>query len=444
MIKQVTSVALLFIAGFLQAQEEKSSFSLYEAQSYALEHAEAVKNAQLDIEAANQKVVETRAIGLPQVNMEAGFQNFLNLPVQVVDGAFIGQPGTTVSFRAGTEYNASAGLSVNQLIFDGSYIVGLQVSRLYKDFSVAAAEVSEEEVLYNVTNAYQMALIAQKNLGFVDSLVDATQKLFDQQKNYYELGMMQKEDLDQLEFSLLNAKTSFENAQNQMKTSMDLLKMTMAFPLDQNIELTDDLSVLVNQSFALSADLGSIENNLNLQMLERQKTLNEYNVKNMKAANLPSFGAFFNQQYNAYTNEFDLFASDQPYYGQTVWGLKLTIPVFSSGSRSAKTKQAIIEVKKAENEIDQLKRQLEFQEMKLRNDFYNAKRMLELQEKNVQLAKSIYENALAKKEIGEGNSIIVSQKYSQLINAQTQYVSALVNVLNARLEIDKLYHKIVK
>lgn len=444
MIKQVTSVALLFIAGFLQAQEEKSSFSLYEAQSYALEHAEAVKNAQLDIEAANQKVVETRAIGLPQINMEGSFQNFLHLPVQVVDGSFIGQPGTTVSFRAGTEYNASAGVSVNQLVFDGSYIVGLQVSRLYKDFSIAAAEVSEEEVVYNVTNAYQMALIAERNKEFVDSLVVATQTLFDQQRNYYELGMMQKEDLDQLEFSLLNAKTSLENAKNQYRTSLDLLKMTMAYPLNLDLELTDDLSVLVDQTFSLNAEFGNIEDNLNLQMLERQKTLNEYNVKNMKAANLPSLGAFFNQQYNAYTNEFDLFASDQPYYGQTVWGLKLTIPLFSSGSRSAKTKQALLEVKKSENDVKELKRTLEFQEMKLRNDFYNARRMMLLQEKNVQLAKSIYDNALAKKEIGEGNSIVVSQKYSQLINAQTQYVSALVNVLNARLEIDKLYHKIVK
>ncbi|MDX1444626.1 TolC family protein [Lishizhenia sp.] len=444
MIKRVTGVALLFITSFLQAQEEKTSFSLYEAQSYALEHTEAIKNAQLDIEAANQKVVETRAIGLPQVNMQGGFQNFLSLPVQVVDGAFIGQPGTTVSFRAGTEYNLSGGLSVSQLIFDGSYIVGLQVSRLYKEFSVAAAEVSEEEVLYNVTNAYQMALIAQKNKAFVDSLVEATQTLFDQQKNYYDLGLMQKEDLDQLEFSLLNAKTSQESANNQLKTSMELLKMTMAFPFDQAISLTDDLSVLLNQSFALSATEGNIEDNLNLQMLERQKTLNEYNVRNMKAANLPRLGASFNQQYNAYRNEFNFFDSDKQYFGQTVWGIQLTIPIFSSGSRSAKTKQAIVEVKKAENQIDQLKRQLEFQEMKLRNDFNNAKNMLMLQEKNVQLAKAIYENALAKKDIGEGNSIIVSQKYSQLINAQTQYVSALVNVLNARLEIDKLYHKLVK
>lgn len=444
MIKQVTCVALLFISVFIQAQEEKKSFSLYEAQSYALEHAEAVKNAQLDIEAATQKVAETRAIGLPQVNMEGSFQNFINLPVQVVDGSFIGQPGTTVSFRAGTEYNLSGGLSANQLIFDGSYLVGLQVSKLYKEFSVTAAEVSEEEVVYNVTNAYEMALIGKTNLEFVDSLVIATETLFNQQKNYYELGLMQKEDLDQLEFSLLNAKTSLENAKNQYRTSLDLLKMTMAYPLDQEITLTDDLNVLIDQSFELSASIGSLDDNLNLQMLQRQKTLQEYNVKNMKAANLPSLGAFFNQQYNAYRNEFNFFDSELPYYGQTVWGVKLTVPVFSSGSRSAKTKQAMIEVKKAENDIEQMRRTLSFQEAKLRNDFENAKRMLVLQEKNVQLAKSIYENALAKKEIGEGNSIIVSQKYSQLINAQTQYVSALVNVLNARLEIDKLYNKIVK
>ena len=443
MIRKVTTVALLFIAALTQAQEKKS-FSLFEAQEYAIENAESVRNAQLDIEASIEKVKETRAIGLPQVNVEGSFQNFLSLPVQVVDGAFIGQPGTTVSFRAGTEYNVSGGVSANQLIFDGSYIVGLQVSKLYKDFSVANAEVSKEEVLYNVTNAYQMALIAEENLVFVDSLVDATQKLYDQQKNYFEIGMMQKEDLDQLEFSLLNAKTSHENAKNQYKIAKDLLKMTMAYPIKDGIELTDNLDVLVGESFELNAQDGDVLNNLSLQMLERQKSLNEYNVKNMKAANLPSLGAFFQQQYNAYRNEMNFFDSDKPYFGQTVWGVKLTIPIFSSGSRSAKTKQAMIEVQKVENQIQQYKRTLQFQEQQLSNEFDNAKRMLTLQEKNVQLAKSIYENALAKKEIGEGNSIVVSQKYSQLITAQTQYVSAMINVFNARLELDKLYNKIVK
>ena len=120
-------LALLLVALF-SSSAFAQKFTLFEAQNYAIENAEQMKNAAIDIEIAQMKIVETRAIGLPQINAEGNFNHFINLPVQVVDGAFIGQPGTLVSFREGTDYSVSGGVAVNQLIFDGSYLVGLQVS----------------------------------------------------------------------------------------------------------------------------------------------------------------------------------------------------------------------------------------------------------------------------------------------------------------------------
>lgn len=426
--------------------QEKTSFSLFEAQEYALENAEKIKNAQFDLDIAEKKVIETRAIGLPQVKASASFQNFINLPVQVVDASFVNPnapEGSTIEFRAGTDYSANGALEVSQLIFDGSYIVGLQVSKFYKKFVASTIESAQQDALYNVIQAYQMVLVSKQNMEFVDSLLIATEELVEKQRNYYELGLMTKEDMDQLEFSLLNAQTSKANAQNQLNTSENLLKLTMAYPIDQPITVTEDLDAVLRDNYSLETTQGDINSNINLQILEQQKVLSEYSLKNTKYANLPNIAAFFNHQYNAYRNEFNFF-SDEKWYPQTLWGIQMNIPIFSSGMRWAQTQQAEIEVLKNENNIEELKRTLSFQEIQAKNNFESAREKLELQRKNVELAKSIYYNAIAKQEIGKGNSITVTQKYSQLVGAQTQYVGAMLDVFNAKLELDKLYDNLKK
>lgn len=438
-------ITLLLFLGFNSFGQEKTNFSLFEAQEYALNNAEKIKNAQFDLEIAEKKVVETRAIGLPQVSATASFQNFLNLPVQVLDATFLNPnaaPGETVEFRAGTEFTANGTLQVNQLLFDGSYIVGLQVSKFYKEFVASTIEASQQDVLYNVTQAYQMVLVSKQNMQFIDSLLISTEELVEKQRNYFELGLMTKEDMDQLEFSLLNAQSSKTNALNQYNTAQNLLKMTMAYPLDQEIDVTEDLtSMLLSNS--LTSEEGTIDNNINLQILEQQKVLSEYSLKNTKYANMPSLSAFFNHQYNAYRNEFNFFA-DEKWFPQTLWGIQMNVPIFSSGMRWAKTQQAAVEVLKNENSIVELKRALTFQEIQAENNFENAKERLSLQEKNVELAKSIYYNSIAKKEIGKGNSILVTQKYAQLVNTQTQYVGAMLDVFNSKLELDKLHDNLQK
>jgi len=156
-LKTVMITVVLLVTQATIAQQ----FSLFEAQSYALENAEQIQRSELDLESAKKQVVETRALGLPQINAESTIQQFVNIPVQVVDGALLGQPGTVVEFRAGQKYNASAGVSVNQLIFNGSYIIALQVSRFYTEFVATRIKKSEQDVLSNVTQAYQMALVQE-------------------------------------------------------------------------------------------------------------------------------------------------------------------------------------------------------------------------------------------------------------------------------------------
>ena len=437
-MKQLIGVFIFVICFSVNGQE----FTLFEAQEYALENAEEISKTELDLESAEKQVVETRSIGLPQINAEMNFQNFLNIPVQVVDGAFIGQPGTLVSFRAGTDFNSNAGVTLSQLIFDGSYIVGLQVSKFYTEFVETSINRSKQDVLADVTEAYEMALISKKNKDFVDTLVEVTEDLLNKQKELFEVGMITQEQLDQTEYSLLQVKANKVAANVAYENAQTMLKMTMAYPLEDDISLTEDLDQLLKDQMT---DLsGSIENNIQLDLLKKQKRLSEYDLKNQKMANLPRLSGFFNHRYDAYRNEFNFFDTNEEWFSQTVWGVKLSIPIFASGQRWAKMQKAEIAVKQDELSLQQLERGLKAQEIQLKNNLKQARTNLELKEQNVELARKIYNNSLARAEIGKESSILVTQKYNQLVAAQTEYVNAMMNVFNTKVQLDELYNNLIR
>lgn len=440
--KSLLMLVLCSAVGSLGAQV-KTEMSLADAKGYTLEHHLGIQNAEYDSQIAIQKKNETRGIGLPQANLSGSFNNFLNLPVQVVGANFINpnaKPGETIAFKAGTDYNATGTFQVNQILFNGSYLVGLQVSKLYVEFQRTFEQQSKEDAIFNVIQAYQLAAVAKDNLNFIDSLVTVTSDLVEKQSNYYELGLMKQEDMDQLSYSLLTARNAQKSADIQYKNAMSMLKLAMNYPMDQDLVLTENSNQLMLGNNLVSE--GSIENNLTLGIMEKQKVLNEYNLKNYRYANLPTLNAVFQQAYNAYRNEFNFFAN-QPWYSQTLWGLQLNVPLYSGGQRHARIQQAKIEVMKSENSLKLYEQNLKFQEVQAKNNLLGAQEKYALQEANVELAGKIYNNSLVKEKIGSESSILVTQKYNQLVLAQSQLVASKLEVFNAKLSLEKLYNQIL-
>ncbi len=440
MIKQLNLMLFLLITGIGFSQQ---SFTLEDAKAYALENNLKVKNGELNIENARQKMIETRGIGLPQIDLSGQFNNFINIPVQVADASAFNpqaQPGDLVEFKMGTDYTSNGTLKATQILFNGSYIVGLQVARFYQKFEATNTMVTQEEIIFNVIQAYELSSVAKENKVFLDSLVTVTEELVEKQKAYLELDMMLQEDFDQLQYSLSVAKNAALSADIQYNNSLALLKFSMGYPSDQPIELVDDTESLLNKHAVAN---GSVTNNLNYSLLTEKVQLSAYNVKNNKAANLPTLTGFFQHTYNAYRNEFNFFTSGQKWYPQTLWGLQLNIPVFSGLQRSARIKQAEIQLMKDQYDLTYLENSLQFQEVQLKNNYRSAESRLDLEKQNLQLARSIYEKSLIREEIGKSNSIVVTQKYNQLIQAQAQVIGAKVDLFNAKLQLDKLYNNIL-
>jgi outer membrane protein TolC len=418
-------------------------YTLEAAKNYALENHVSIANANYDVDIARKQIVEYRGIGLPQININGSFNNFLNLPVQVMEASFFNPaapPGTLVSFRAGTDYSASADLQVNQLLFNGSYIIGLQAANYFAKFQESLSEITKEDVVYNVIQAYELASVAKANMSFADSMVLLTESLIEKQQHYLDLGLLLQEDMDQLKYSLLTAKQARTESQLQYNNAIGLLKFSMGFPMESDIQITQSPEDLMNST----ASSGSLQSNLTYSMMEKQVKLSEYNLKNENMAYLPSLNAFFQHSYNAYRNEFNFFDSNEEWFDQTVWGLQLNVPVFAGGQRYSKTAQAKIRLMKDQNSLQQMEESLKLQETQAQNKLLSAKAKHELQKENVALARSIYQNEIEKDSIGKGNSMMVTQKYNQLIMAQSQLVTSMIELFQAQNELDKIYNNILQ
>jgi outer membrane protein len=441
---RIVIVFMAMTAGFRVFGQDKKSFSLEEAKQFALENNKAVLNAGLDNKIAVQIKNETRGLGLPQANITGSFNNFINLPVQVVGANFINPnaaPGETIAFKAGTDYSTSGTFQVNQLLFNGSYLVGLKVAQLYIDFQKTLEYQTKENVVFNVIQSYNIASVAKDNIAFVDSMVLISDNLIEKQKNYLELGLMKQDDMDQLSYSLLTARNAQTDAQIQYQNALIMLKLAMSYPIESEIEIIDNSASLMLKS-NISTGESLLNNNMNMAVLEQQRLLETYNLKYLKSAYLPSLNAFFQHTYNAYRNEFNFFANEK-WYPQTLWGLQLNIPLFSGGTRYAKVKQSEIKLKQLDNSLLQFKESLKFQEMQAKNNLLGAMRKLDLLQANIDLAGKIYKNAIIRENIGQETSISVTQKYNQLVMAQAQYTGAKIAVFTAKLELEKLYNQII-
>jgi outer membrane protein TolC len=435
-------LGLFLLSTSFSWSQDKTAFTLSEAKQYALENHLSVKNANLDIELAINKKDETRGIGLPQMNLQGTFNNFINLPIQVVSASFINpnaKKGETVSFRAGTDFSSAGTLQVNQILFNGSYLVGLQVSKQYVAFSRTLENQTKEQVVFSVIQAYSTLTVALENFRFTDSLLNLTQGLISKQENYFELGLMKQEEMDQLNYSLLIAKNAKTAANIQYQNALVLLKLTMNYPLEKELVAAETSDNLMQKGQQVN---GRIANNLSLEVLNKQMILNEYSLKNEKYSRLPTLNGFFQHTYNAYRNEFDFFTNNQ-WFPQTFVGVQLNVPVLSGGQRYYKIQQAKIVLMKNENQITQLTQSLKMQEIQSKNNLSAALELLDLQKANIELADRIYRNALVKESIGSQGSVEVTQKYNQLLLAQAQLIESKISVFNEQLNLEKLYNQLI-
>lgn len=427
-MRRIIIAAALLATSAGMAQQ---SFTLQEAMDYSAIHSYNVQMSEYEVQSALSKVKETIGTGLPQINANASYQNFIKQPVQVVPAEFFGgQPGEFQSVVFGTEQNISADITATQLIFDGSYLVGLkaatEVSRLFE----LQKEKSILDVKKDVSDAYFMVLVAEKSSENLKEGLTVLEKLKTDRRAMYKEGFASETDADQLDIDYNRLKNNADYADVQYKLSLLLLKFRMGIPQDDKIVLTDNLSAYTN-------NLAVMENNVDLKttlpfvLAEQNVTLQGLNRKALQAQYLPSLNGFFTIQRQSFANEFNFFGSDATYFPSTFFGINLKVPIFSSLSKHHKIKQAKIEEFKAKLSSVQVKESvlLEYNNATANLNFNFS--TFKNQEKNLELAKKIRKKTLIKFEEGLASSFEVSQSEQQFLNAQNAYTQATLSYLQA-------------
>ncbi|MBL4594134.1 MAG: TolC family protein [Flavobacteriales bacterium] len=443
MKKIFTILSIFFIVESVFAQNV-AEFSLEQAKKYALEHNYNNQKSKLDIKIAKKKVTEIRAIGLPQVNAEAKVQKFLDVATSLAPAnAFnpAAPAGELAELQFGLDYNNSVGITASQLIFDGSYIVGLQAAKTYREVSVNNQIKTEVELKEAIVQAYFTVLVANENAEVLNQSLTSTEKMLTETKALYEVGLIEEQSVDQLMLTTNELKTSVGIANGQIEFAEKLLKLQMGIDIDSVIFLSDNIDAFVsNISLEPLQKEFNVVNHIDFQLIEGNVRLMKLNLRKEKYSFLPSLNVFFNHQQQNMSNEFDMFSGGD-WYPMTVVGASLKLPILTSGSRLAKMSQAKIEFDKAEIDAEQVEQNLKYQSQLSKSNYETEYETYSNQKSNLELAKKIYDKTIKKYKEGVASSLELSQTQNQYLNAEGKYIKSLFDLLKAKSALEKSYGK---
>jgi outer membrane protein TolC len=428
----------LLMSTVIMAQENPQNFSLEEAINYGLEHNRTVKNAALDIQAAEKQKWETIATGLPQLSGNASYQDFLKLQTQVVPGAAFGSTEEYIPINFGIKQNFNATATLNQLLFDGSYLVGLQSAKVFLEISKNAKEKTDLQVRKSIINAYGNVLVTNESESILQRNVDVLQKNLKETTAIFENGLGEEESVEQLQITLSGVESNLNNVKRLKKIAHQMLNIALGLDINSQINLTDNLESLTLQHMnlnLLNAD-ESVDNNIDYKIALNDKTSKELLVKLEQSKALPTLSASLSGGYLSYSDTFGFFENDQPYYGFGVFGVNLSIPIFSSGMRSASTQRAKINLEKSKDNLTETEQNLKLKIASSKSDYQLSIEEYENKKKNLQLAERIESKNQAKFFEGVTSSFDLRQAQIQLYSSQQEYLQAMLDVINKKAELE--------
>lgn len=435
-------VAMLVISNVAVAQDTSRSsvFGLSECIQYALENNLDIKNSMLDADQAEMKVKETISKGLPQVNGKWDLMFNPALQPQFIpnEGPFSDptNPSETLPLVFGTDWTSNMSATLNQLIFDGSYFVGLKAAKTYKELYAKGVSQTEIEVIANVKKAFYGVLIANERLIQLDRNLGQLDKLMNDTKVMYDNGFVEKVDMQRIEVNINNLKVERQKIVSLGVISESLLKYQMGMPLKEKISLNGSLDELIN---SLKAEEATVNYNdrVEYQNLVVQQTLGELNLKNEKISILPSLGVFATGglTYGALT--FSNAVSFGDYKGYAMLGGSLSVPIWSSGIRKHRIDQAKVDLDKVLNSKLQLQNSIDLQVIQSKLGYEDNLATLETHEKNVALAEEVYRVSKVKYEQGVGSNFEVVESENLVKDTQSNYYGAVYDALVSKVDLDK-------
>lgn len=422
--------------GFSQPGGDVLQLTLRQAQDYAISNNKAVISARLDVQASKTAIWEMISSALPSIEGSASFADNLKLMTTLLPGEFFGKPGEKIPVTFGSKYNTSASVQAAVPIFSAPLYVGIATTKLANSLSEKNLYKTELDTRESVSTAYFLILVTEESLRILDGNIANLNETLKSTRAMFQVGMAESTDVDQMESNVTMTENSRASLLRSLELNYNLLRLQLGVPAGTPVSLTETLESLLagfNVEELLSRDF-NVEENVDFQLIRGQEEISSLALKSQKAATLPMLAGF----YNIGTNGMGDKIGDQRWFDNSMLGLSLSVPIFASGQRYARIKKAEINYQKAVNTKVLVTDQLLLQEKQLRFDLANANMQYLSQKENVEVAKRVYASTENKFKQGMASSLELTQANSQYLQAENNYVTSLMSLLQTKVALEKL------
>lgn len=452
-MKHYSKYALIVLATVMmyevKAQEPANgNFSLQQSIEYALKHSPNYLNAEEDLKSADFRRKEITGLGLPQLNGSIDIKDYINIPTSLLPAQIFGGPeGSFIPVKFGTKYNATAGLSASQLIFNSDYIFGLKASKEFMNLSKISVTRSKADLVAQVSKAYYTAVISKERLKLLDANISRLKKTFDDTKAANQQGFVELIDVERLEVQYNNLMTEKDKAEKLIGLSQTMLKFQMGMALGEALNLTDSLNINADYQEMNTSKI-DVTQRPDYQLLKAQQTLYDIDVKRLKWGYMPTLAAYGSYQLNAQRNEFN-FATDKndpskKWFKVFVVGATLNVNIFDGLQRHNRIQQAKVTSVKNENTLRNLQLGAELEATSAGISYNNAYQNVTVQKRNMELAQHVYDVAQKKSNSGVGSNIEIVIAETTLKEAQTNYLNAVYDMVVSKIDYQKATGTLVK
>ena len=457
-------VAMILGGTLLSFAQETEKLSLEKSIQMALKNNTNIINSKIDLKIAQKKIWETTAMGLPHVDVKSSYQHLFSVPVLSFPGTQLSKTrvpmdpvtglGTTSEIQlstgeniymnnvAGTPIalgikdNITADLTVSQLIFSGSYIVGLQATKVYYNFSKQTDEKTKLDVVEIVVNTYHMLQLAEESHKILTQNLDNINKTLLEITEMNKQGFLEKTDVDQLEVTANNVR----NMMNQIDSNLDLgyrlLKIQLGLQESAKLELADEMESgdsLVKSSMLLTAEQFNINRNVDYQLIQSAEKIAKLDLSLSKMVFLPTISGFYNHNEKLNNTAFNFSPKD-------LVGINLTLPIFSSGERLAVVSQKRMSLEKAQNTSKYVSSSLQMQASQYQTDVKLKLERYLNQKKSKELSDDIYQRTMEKYKQGISSSMDLMTSQNQYLTNLTNYYQSIYDLQGARSKLEKMYN----
>lgn len=434
--------------GFGQDKKEVLRLSISEAQTYALQYNRTIQSSRIDIMSANKKVLENLAIGLPQINIAANYLHQFKIPVlsfgkfldvdALPDGVITKQSLTDAykdspAFPLGVKDNVTFDFTLSQLIFSGEYLVGLQATKVFKQMTEKSLVKTENETKEAVAGTYYLVLVLAENERVLRESLKSTDQTYNELVKMNEQGLNEETDVDQVKISKSNIQTLITSLGSQRETSMKLLKFQLGLEFGQELILTDSLPGIINQGNIsyLAAPQYDVNSNIDYQLVSSQVKISELLLKREQSKYFPTVSAFYRHEEQTNQPSFNFAVKD-------VVGATLTVPIVTSGMRTAKVSQAKFDLQKSRLTKENSEQGLIMEFETARTNYQSAYSNFNINRESMELSRKVYDKTVIKYKEGVASSFELTQNQNQFLTAESNYYNSVLALLNAKAKLDRI------